>query len=176
MKFAHLVKSFRFFFPCVAYGMASFPFALPVALLVLLSDSNSVCKSLLPANSKRFHLVITHMPETSFLWMYFAFTASLNVLTFFSFVFFSLSFFITESENYLIQTDQLSLHVCEVCTITSISHDYVRLGILAHLRNTVISLKGKINEDGWAYPVYYPLGLLFVVLCRQMGVRAMFYC
>lgn len=88
MKFTHLEKSFRFFFPCVAYGMASFPFALPVALLVLLSDSNSVCKSLLPANSKRFHLVITHMPETSFLWMYFAFTASLNVLTFFPLSFF----------------------------------------------------------------------------------------
>lgn len=105
MKFAHLEKSFRLY-PCLAYGMASFPFALLVALLDLLSNSNSVCKSLLPVNSKHFHLVIIRMAGTSFLWMYFALAGSLRVLTFFFFfVLFFLSFFTAESENYPIQMD-----------------------------------------------------------------------
>lgn len=93
MKFAHLEKSFRLY-PCLAYGMASFPFALLVALLDLLSNSNSVCKSLLPVNSKHFHLVIIRMAGTSFLWMYFALAGSLRVLTFFFLLCFVFSFFL----------------------------------------------------------------------------------
>lgn len=58
--------------------------------------------------------------------------------------------------------DYIVLHVCKVFAITSISHDYVKLGIVAAFRSVVMFSNADSKWQGWCIYFMAPLCILFL--------------